>query len=188
VLPGVVLLARANRAFLVRAVQHVAQQGVHQFLDLGTAIPTSPNVHEAARVIVPGARVAYVENDPVVTVHSQALRATTPGVIAIDGDIRRPRDILTDPVLGGVIDFAEPVAVLLVAVLHFIHPEEDPAGIVAAFRERMAPEAMWSYRAESATASTPRPLSGLPVLTARPALRRSRGRSPKCGLCSTGSS
>jgi len=137
--PGVRRVALANRGFLVRALWFLAAQGIRQYIDLGTGFPTSPNVHEVARQVLPDARVVYVDNDAVVTAHNRALRATMPGVVAVHGDIRRPDEILGDPDLLSVIDFAEPVAVLLVAVLHFITPDEDPASIVAAFRDRLAP-------------------------------------------------
>jgi hypothetical protein len=132
-------LALANRGFLVRAVQFLAEQGIRQFLDLGTGIPTSPNVHEVARQVRPGATVVYVDNDPVVTRHSQALRATHDGVIAVEGDIRQPYAILADPAVASLIDFAQPVAVLMIAVLHFIREEDDPAAIVDAFTRRVVP-------------------------------------------------
>jgi S-adenosyl methyltransferase len=119
-------LARANRRFLTRAVWFLAEHGISQYIDLGTGLPTSPNVHQVARQVRPDARVVYVDNDPVVTCHGQALCATNDGVAVIDGDIRDPRSILADPELTAVIDFAEPVAILCVAVLHFIRDEENP--------------------------------------------------------------
>jgi S-adenosyl methyltransferase len=136
--PDVRRLARANRRFLTRAVWFMAAHGIRQYIDLGTGIPTSPNVHEVARQAVAGARVVYVDNDPVVTVHSQALRAGDDGVIAISGDIRRPQDILAHPEVAGLIDFTQPVGILFISVLHFISSGEDLDGIVAAFRRRMA--------------------------------------------------
>jgi S-adenosyl methyltransferase len=132
-------LAVANRGFLVRAVRFLAGQGIRQYLDLGTGIPTSPNVHEVARQVIPDAHVAYVDNDPVVTRHSQALRATNEGVVAVFGDIRRPDEILADPAVNSVIDFADPVAILTVAVLHFVPDADEPAAIVKAFADRIAP-------------------------------------------------
>jgi hypothetical protein len=132
-------IARANRAFVVRALWFLAGRGIRQYLDLGTGFPTSPNVHEVARQVLPAARVVYADCDPVVTMHSRVLRANEPGVAAIQGDIRQPQDILAHPDLRELIDFAQPVAVLMVAVLHFIRPEEDPAAIVAAFVGQMAP-------------------------------------------------
>jgi hypothetical protein len=89
VFPGARKLARANRGFLVRTVRYLSERGVSQFIDLGTGFPTRPNVHKVARPAVPDARVLYVDNDPVVTAHNRALRATTPGVAAIDGDLAR---------------------------------------------------------------------------------------------------
>jgi hypothetical protein len=136
--PDVRRLAWANRRFLTRTVWFMAAQGIRQYIDLGTGIPTSPNVHEVARQAIPGARVVYVDNDPVVTTHSQALRATNDGVVAINGDIRRPQDILSHPGLTALINFTEPVGILFVSVLHFISPEDDLGDIVAAFRWRMA--------------------------------------------------
>jgi hypothetical protein len=132
-------LAEANRGFLVRAVRFLAEQGIRQYLDLGTGIPTTPNVHQVAQQVVPGARVAYIDNDPVVTRHSQALRATNEGVVAVFGDIRRPDEILAHPGVGSVIDFTEPVAVLTVAVLHFIPDADEPSAIVKALVDRVAP-------------------------------------------------
>lgn len=137
--PHARIVARANRGFLVRALWFLAAHGIRQYIDLGTGFPTPPNVHEVTRQVAPDSRVAYVDNDPVVTAHNRALRATTPGIVAVHGDIRRPREILDDPDLLQVIDFTEPVAVLMVAVLHFIGPQDNPAAIVSAFRDRMAP-------------------------------------------------
>ena len=138
-IPEMRRVARANRRFLVRAVRFAAEQGTGQFIDLGTGFPTSPNVHEVARETCPGAKVIYVDNDPVVAAHNRALRAKVPGVVAIEGDIRAPHSVLADSELAELIDFTVPVAVLFVAVMHFIRPEEDPARIVAAFAARMAP-------------------------------------------------
>jgi hypothetical protein len=138
-IPEVRRVARANRRFLVRAVRYAAGRGIQQFIDLGTGFPTSPNVHEVARQTCPGAKVIYCDNDPVVTAHNRALRATAAGVHAIDGDIRDPHQVLADPELVELIDFTAPVAVLFVAVLHFVEPQDDPAGIVATFTERLVP-------------------------------------------------
>jgi hypothetical protein len=132
-------LARANRGFLVRAVRFLAERGIRQYLDLDTGIPTSPNVHEIARQVAPDARVVYADNDPVVTRHSQALRATNEGVVAVFGDVRRPDEILADPGMNSVIDFAEPVAILLVAVLHFVPDTDEPTTIVKGFTDRVVP-------------------------------------------------
>jgi hypothetical protein len=132
-------LALANRGFLFRAVRFLAEQGIAQYLDLGSGLPTSPSVHEVAREVIPGARVVYVDHDPIVVAHNDALLATRDGVITIRADLRDPDAVLASEALAKVIDFAEPVAVLLLNVLHFISLEEDAPGIIAKVRGRMAP-------------------------------------------------
>jgi hypothetical protein len=132
-------IARANRRFLVRAVSHLAQKGVCQFIDIGSGLPTSPNVHETAWAVNPAARVVYVDNDPIVMAHNRALLPIKDGrVAAVQGDVRFPLDIVSDDALNRLIDFRQPVGVLFVAVLHFVTSEEDPYQAVAVFRERMA--------------------------------------------------
>ncbi|HEX4062529.1 MAG TPA: SAM-dependent methyltransferase [Streptosporangiaceae bacterium] len=137
--PDAQKVARNNRDFMVRVVRFLAEAGVSQFIDLGTGIPTSPNVHEIARKIVPGARVVYVDHDPVVLAHSRALLATDDGVIAVKADFRDSAEVLGDPGVVRLIDFSRPVAVLILSVLHFIADEENPGGIVSGFAERLAP-------------------------------------------------
>jgi len=118
--------ARLNRSFLVSAVQLIAEAGVRQFIDLGTGIPTSPNVHEVARKVSPDARVVYVDNDPIVMAHNRALRATVPDVITVQHDLRQPATVLEDPHVRALIDFDEPVGLLMVAVLHFVRHDVAP--------------------------------------------------------------
>ena len=132
-------LALANRGFLRRAVRFLARQGISQFLDLGSGLPTSPSVHEVARDVIPDARVVYVDHDPIVVAHNEALLAKREGVVTIRGDVRYPDQVLGHETLARCLDFSQPVAVLLLSVLHFISPDEDAPGIVAGFRERMAP-------------------------------------------------
>ncbi len=132
-------MALANRGFLVRAVRFLARQGIAQYLDLGSGLPTSPSVHEVARDNVPGARVVYVDHDPIVVAHNDALLATRDGVITIRGDVRDPDAVLGHPALAACLDFTQPVAVLLMSVLHFISHDESAPRIIARFRERMAP-------------------------------------------------
>jgi hypothetical protein len=139
VIPDLPVLAHANRQFLVRVVRFLAEAGIRQFLDLGTGIPTSPSVHEVARSVDPSARVVYVDNDPIVVVHNHALLATDDGVITIEADIRRPKEVLSNPELQALIDFDEPVGLLLLAVTHLVAPAEDPGGIVATLRDQLAP-------------------------------------------------
>jgi hypothetical protein len=131
--------ARANRHFMTRAVMLMADQGIRQFIDLGTGIPTSPSVHELARAIQPDARVLYVDNDPVVTVHNRALLVKDENVKALQADIRDPGSILGSPELRELIDFRQPVGLLLVAVLHFVRDQEEPLDIVRAFTSRITP-------------------------------------------------
>jgi len=132
-------IALANRGFLRRAVRFLAQQGVSQFLDLGSGLPTSPSVHEVARAVTPDARVAYVDHDPIVVAHNEALLAKRDGVSTIRADVRDPEAVLENDALARCLDFRRPVAVLLLSVLHFISGDEDAPGIIARFRERMAP-------------------------------------------------
>lgn len=131
-------LARANRYFLARAVTHLASQGIDQFIDIGTGIPTSPNVHGVARLVNRHATVAYVDNDPRVVVHDRALLAGYEGIAAVPGDVRYPAGIANDPELLTVIDFSRPVGVLCVAVLHFVTDDENPWASIAYFRDLMA--------------------------------------------------
>ena len=132
-------MARANRAFAMRAVAVLAQAGVRQFIDLGTGIPTAPSVHEVARRADPAARVVYVDHDPVVQAHNEAKLASDRRVTTVLADIRRPELVIGHREVQRLIDFTEPVGVLCVAVLHLVRDEDDPAGIIARFRERMAP-------------------------------------------------
>ncbi|OLB80309.1 MAG: hypothetical protein AUI14_07205 [Actinobacteria bacterium 13_2_20CM_2_71_6] len=137
-LPGSSLLAHVNRAFLHRAVRFCLDAGVRQFLDIGSGIPTVGSVHEVAQKIAPDARVVYVDVDPVAVAHSQAILGDNPSAVAIHGDVRRLAEILADPQVAKLLDFSQPVAALLVSVLHFIPDEDDPAGIVGQLGERLA--------------------------------------------------
>jgi S-adenosyl methyltransferase len=137
VVPDARNLAMTNREFLVRAVRAMTARGIDQFIDLGSGFPTSPNIHEAA----PGARVVYVDNDPVVVSHNQALQ-TGPELVSIYGDVRTPQAILGDRTLTGKIDFSQPVGVLLIAVLHFVTDADGPHDILRVIRERMVPGSM----------------------------------------------
>lgn len=127
------------RGFLLKAVEMAADAGIRQFLDLGSGIPVSPSVHEAAREIDPAARVVYVDYDQVVVTHCDALLAGPPGVTALLGDIRCPGDIIDEINARGLLDFKEPIAVLFSGVLHYVMDDERPADVVAAFRDQMAP-------------------------------------------------
>ena len=140
-MPNVREAALANRGFLVRAVETMAGAGITQFLDLGTGLPTSPNVHEVARRTTPDARVVYVDNQPVVTMFNRALRESTPGVVAVEQDLREPHAVLADPDLRQNLDLDQPLGLLLVAVLHFVDTDAA-AEAVSAYVRRLAPGSM----------------------------------------------
>jgi O-methyltransferase involved in polyketide biosynthesis len=127
--PEVAEVARANRAFLARALRHVAQQGVCQFIDFGAGLPTSQNLHEIAREHVPGARVVYLDHDPVVLSHARAIQAIDENIGVVAGDLREPAVSMADPVLRGLISRDEPVCVILGCVLHFLTAEEADAAV-----------------------------------------------------------
>ena len=136
--PEVRPIALANRAFLQRAVRFLASEaGIRQFIDIGTGIPSAGNVHEVAGRVAPDARVVYVDNDPIVHVHANALLTGTGTTGIVLADLRDPAAILADPRVQQLIDFTRPVALLLVAILHFIRDEEAPAGIVATLRDML---------------------------------------------------
>jgi len=138
--PNVRAIMRANRAFLGRAVRFLAAEaGISQFLDIGSGIPTEQNVHEVAHDVAPGTRVMYVDNDNVAVAHSRLILEGNPNVAVIQADLREPAKILDDPATQLLIDFSQPVAVLLAAVLHFIPNSDDPAKIIGTLREVMAP-------------------------------------------------
>jgi S-adenosyl methyltransferase len=128
-IPNMRGLAAANRAFLRRAVRYLATEaGVRQFLDIGTGIPTSPNVHEVAQEVAPGTRVVYVDNDPIVLAHARALLTSQDAgeTAFIMADLREPKSILDHPTLAATLDLSQPVAVMLVAVLMYFRDTDDP--------------------------------------------------------------
>jgi hypothetical protein len=138
--PGAALAARDNRAFLGRAVRFLAQEaGIRQFLDIGTGLPTRGNVHEIAQETDPLTRVVYCDNDPMVVVHANALLANESTVSAVYSDLRYPRHLLAMLAVRSLLDLDKPIAVLMVAVLHFIEDREDPWDLVDQFKSAMAP-------------------------------------------------
>jgi SAM-dependent methyltransferase len=137
--PETAFTARANRAFLGRAVRFLAANGVRQYLDIGSGIPTEGNVHEITATAAPGAHVVYVDIDPIAVAHSQAILASTNDAAAVCGDLRAPRDLLADEDVRRLIDFGQPVALLLVFVLHFISDADRPRELIAELRDALAP-------------------------------------------------
>ena len=137
--PELPLMMRANRAFLRRAVRFAARQGVSQFLDIGSGIPTVGSSHEIAQKEDPEARVVYVDIDPVAVVHSRAILSENPGAAVLQGDLRDPDRIVGEPSVRSIIDFDRPVAILLVAVLHFVDDADDPKALISRLYDAVAP-------------------------------------------------
>jgi len=137
--PDLPMIMKSNRAFLRRAVTHLTELGVRQFLDIGSGIPTEGNVHQIVQSLAPAAKVVYVDIDPVAVAHSQAILATIPDAVAVQGDLRSPDELLGDPALADALDLSQPVALLMVAVLHFVGDQEAPGEAIQAFRRALAP-------------------------------------------------
>ncbi|QUQ67934.1 SAM-dependent methyltransferase [Kutzneria sp. CA-103260] len=138
VLPEARTFARQNRSFLRRAVEYGVRHGVRQFLDLGSGLPTAGNVHEIAQRTVPDARVVYVDNEPVAVTHSIDLLRNNPYATCIQEDILRPNSVLHHPETTRLIDFSQPLMVLMCAVLHFVSAERHPAEIVRGYSDALA--------------------------------------------------
>ena len=131
--PSILVAARENRAFVGRAVRYLtAEAGISQFLDIGSGLPGVGNVHDVAQSVIRSARVVYVDNDPIVLAHARALLVSTrEGKCAyIQADLREPEKILADPLVRETLDFGQPIALILAAVLPFIPDEAGPVGIV----------------------------------------------------------
>jgi hypothetical protein len=143
-IPTMRTMAAANRAFLSRAVRYLAEEaGIRQFLDIGTGIPTSPNVHEVAQAVAPDSRVVYVDNDPIVLAHARALLTSQEAgeTSFIGADLQQPKSILDHPTLTSTLDLSQPVAVMLVAVLMYFRDTDNPNPfeMVATLLEAMPP-------------------------------------------------
>ena len=137
--PDLPAIMQSNRAFLRRSVRYLAGQGLTQFLDIGSGIPTVGNVHEVAQQADPRARVVYVDVDPVAVAHSSAILAGDERTAVVHADLREPETFLEDPTVRALLDLDQPIAVLMVAVLHFVGDKDDPFGAVARVRDRLAP-------------------------------------------------
>ncbi|MFD3497036.1 SAM-dependent methyltransferase [Streptomyces sp. NPDC058678] len=141
-MPGLPKIMQANRAFMRRAVRFAVDEGITQFLDIGSGIPTFGTVHEVARATRPDAHVVYVDHDPVAVAHSEAVLAGVDGAGVVAADLRKPREILASPEVQRLIDPNRPVALLLIAILHFVEDADDPYGAVAELRDALAPGSM----------------------------------------------
>jgi SAM-dependent methyltransferase len=129
--------ARGNRQFMARVVRFLCGDGIRQFLDIGSGLPASPNVHEVAQACAPDARVVYVDNDPMAFLHAEALMATGPITSAVRGDLRDHETVLRGA--AGLLDFGKPVALLFLATLHHVADDDDPAAAVARYLPALAP-------------------------------------------------
>ncbi|GAA4954892.1 SAM-dependent methyltransferase [Streptomonospora halophila] len=143
--PGTFAMARANRDYLSRAVDHVARSGVRQYIDLGSGLPTMENTHEIAQRHHPGAGVVYVDNDPIVLAHGRALLAENESTTVITSDLCDVDRVLGDADTERIIDFTEPVCVMLVSLLHCLPDDRDPFGVVRAYFDRLAPGSCLVY-------------------------------------------
>jgi len=140
VVPEVGQIARDNRAFLRRGVTYLVREaGIRQILDIGSDLPREDNVNEIARAIDPDVRIVYVDNDPVVLAHARALLAVDDQTAVVTADLRRPGELFDEVAAVGLLDLTAPFAALLCGVVHHLSDEDDPAGILAAVRERLSP-------------------------------------------------
>ncbi|MET8154174.1 SAM-dependent methyltransferase [Actinoplanes sp. NPDC049668] len=140
--PGVPMMVRANREWMLRVTRFLTRQaGIRQFLDIGTGIPTTPNLHQAAQGIAPHCRVVYVDNDPLVLAHARALLTSDPRGRCeyVDADLRDIDQILTSPALAGTLDLTQPVAIVLASVLMLLTDDDNPTAIVAKVRDWAPP-------------------------------------------------
>jgi S-adenosyl methyltransferase len=135
VAPEVKAMTYESQAFLGRVVRYLVEQGMTQFVVIGSGLPNRRNVHQVAQEIVPDTRVVYVSNDPVVLSHSRATLATNPYTTAVEGDVLHPRELLADPELLRLVNLDLPVAVLILSALQFIPDEDDPHKSVAVLRD-----------------------------------------------------
>ncbi|MGH3585427.1 MAG: SAM-dependent methyltransferase [Pseudonocardia sp.] len=139
--PGMRVHMREGRAFMHRVARHLAEQGVRQFLDIGTGIPTSPNLHEVVQAVVPDARIVYVDNDPTVLAHARARMASSPqGRTAyVHADVREPDALLAAPQLRDTLDLSQPVALTLIAMMHFVVDDDEAHHVVGKLVGALAP-------------------------------------------------
>ncbi|MGW2917799.1 SAM-dependent methyltransferase [Streptomyces angustmyceticus] len=140
-MPWIRTAARANRGFMHRATRALAQTGISQFLDVGTGIPTSPNLHEVAQQLNPAARIAYADNDPIVLAHAKALLISTSEgrTTYVQADVTRPGELLNSPALSQALNLKKPVALSLNALLHFVPDDAGPYDIVEEFKSTLVP-------------------------------------------------
>lgn len=139
IFPDLPLALRTNRAFMRRAVTFLAEQGIDQFLDLGSGIPTVGNVHEVAQAHNPAARVVYVDSDPIAVRHSELILQDNPNAAVLQADVRQPEYILDHPEVRRLLDFSRPLAVMIVALFHFVPDDAEAYRVVRVVRDTLAP-------------------------------------------------
>jgi O-methyltransferase involved in polyketide biosynthesis len=158
--PAIGLGMRANRSYLRRVVRYLLDAGVDQFLDLGSGIPTVGNVHQIAHRVNPEARVVYVDIEPMAIAHSDTLLAENKWAAAVCADLRRPDEVLATAEVRGQLDFDRPIAVILAGVLQYLSDDEDPAGVIAGYRDRLVPGSYLAMSHPSADPLTAQRLRG----------------------------
>jgi SAM-dependent methyltransferase len=144
VAPGLGVDASSHRRILHRGVRFLVEQGVRQFVDLGSGLPTAQNTHQVAQEIAPETNVVYVDNDPIVLAHGRALLAENKRTTVITADLREPKSILENPDLLRLIDFDQPVALMLLGVIHHVNDDEDPAGLLRTYLDAL-PAGSWLF-------------------------------------------
>ncbi|MFJ9780618.1 SAM-dependent methyltransferase [Amycolatopsis sp. NPDC101161] len=139
VLPNAQHMALTNRAWLRRAARFAAEQGVRQFLDIGSGMPTVGHVHEVVQAIDATAHVVYVDNEPIAVAHSEIVLEGNDNAAMVQADAEYPDEVLEHPTTEALLDFSQPVMVIMAAFVHFIPDSRDPAGLIAAYRDVLAP-------------------------------------------------
>lgn len=174
--PELPLIMQANRAFLRRSVRYLVRQGITQFLDIGSGIPTEGNVHEVAQAAAPEVRVVYVDIDPVAVAHSRAILNGNERADIVHADLRDVAAILDDPLAKRLIDPTRPIGVLMVSILHFFPDEADPVSIIAQYRMMMPPGSylVVSHASHETRPDRVGPLTELYRRTTAPLTMRSR--------------
>jgi hypothetical protein len=175
--PELPQIMQANRAFLHRAVRYALAHGVDQFLDLGSGIPTEGNVHEVAQAIEPEARVAYVDIDPTAVLYAQSMLAGDPNTVVIRGDLQDPESVLATPALRNLLDLTRPVAVLMIAVLHFVPESPRLAAALRGYRAAVAPGSLFALSHATSSGADPAALDRVADLynrTGTPLVLRNR--------------
>jgi hypothetical protein len=159
--PEMVDAAWANRGFHQRAARWIARQGIRQFIDIGSGLPTVGNTHQVVREVYPWARVVYVDHDPMVIAYGQQLLGADEGAAVILGDVREPEAVLGDPRLRSLIDFTQPAALLITAVLHFVSDDSDPPGLIASYMQALAPGSYLALSQATADHKPPQSVQGV---------------------------